>query len=105
MIPKYFISPPAVFQETDSRGERGGASAGQSAHPAAAAVRPPEVSQRISGVGSAVRAQLLPVRPAEPAALGRGAGVGTTRSALEGGMDEMRTSGLVLIVSTWKKYV
>lgn len=55
MIPKCFICPPDAFQETDSRGERGGASAGQSADSAAAAVRPPEVSQRISCVGSTVR--------------------------------------------------
>lgn len=66
-----------LLQETDSRGEGGGASAGQSAHPAAAAVRPPEVPQRISGVGSSVCPQLLPVRPAEPPALGRGQGIGT----------------------------
>lgn len=37
------ISFPISCQETDSRGEGGGASAGQSSHPAAAAVRPPEV--------------------------------------------------------------
>lgn len=70
----------AVFQETDSRGKGGGASAGQSPHPAAAAVRPPEIPQRISGVGSALRAQLLPVRAAEPPAVGRRQGVRRTHT-------------------------
>lgn len=64
-----------LFQEADSRGEGSGASAGQSAHHAAAAVRPPEVPRRISGVGPAVRPQLLFVRPAEPPTLGRGQGI------------------------------
>lgn len=49
-------NPLSVYlQETDSRGAGGGASTGQSSHPAAAAVRPSEVPRRISGVGSTVR--------------------------------------------------
>lgn len=64
-----------ICKETDSRGEGSGASAGQSPHPAAATVRPPEVPQRISGVGSTVCPQLLPVCIAEPPTLGRGQGV------------------------------
>lgn len=67
---------PCLLQETDGRGEGSGASAGQSPHHAAAAVRPAEVPRRISGVGSTVRPQLFPVRPAEPPALGRGQGIG-----------------------------
>ena len=68
-----FSCPP---QEADGRGAGGGAAASQSADPAAAALRPAEVpAGRIRLLGPAVRPQLLPVRPAEPAAVGRGEGV------------------------------
>lgn len=58
-------------QETDRRGARGREAAGQPADAAASAGSFPEDVEPASAAGPALPAQLLPLRPAEPAALGR----------------------------------
>lgn len=65
------ISSPPSTQETDSRGERGREAAGQPADAAASAGSFPEDVEPAIAAGPALPAQLLPLRPAEPAALGR----------------------------------
>ncbi|XP_069025597.1 T-cell leukemia homeobox protein 2 isoform X5 [Embiotoca jacksoni] len=57
--------------ETDCRGERGREAAGQPADAAASAGSLSEDVEPAAAAGPALPAQLLPLRPAEPAALGR----------------------------------
>lgn len=60
-----------VLQTADGGGARGRATAGQPSDDAAAARRLPQVAERAAAGRPAVHAQLLPVCPAQPAAVGQ----------------------------------